>query len=232
MKPKTLSAYPKACSNRCAAALSACVVVSSLSPVRADENRVHVAADQTTTVVGRFDSLAALIAELCDEAGVELRGFDAADRIVGASCEELPLHAVLERLLSAENFVLGIQGGDPDDGDPEEKAARVVWMQVSGNSPAGSLPIVGGVTLPSSFGDSTFEDEDTSQSARAMRAVAEHLLADKVHVAEFLRVPAKDLALSLGHYPHIRPLLEQLRRQEQHPDVVEKLRAVIAELED
>jgi hypothetical protein len=194
--------------------------------VGAEAVRVQVGADQTTTVVGSFESLAGLLRTLCAEAGVELRAYDAPDRAITTHQEGRPLAATIERLLSQENYLLGVR-----EGEAPGPRVRVAWVRVTGAKNSGLGGLSGGVDVPSRFGDTELEHESTADARRAQQAVAARLLADDAHVASFLQAEPRALAQSLGHYPHIDGLLRKLRAEQQHPAVIEKLDAVIRELE-
>ena len=188
--------------------------------------RVAVDADQRTTVVGSFDSLAELLRTLCAEANVELRAYDAPDRPITAHQEGRSLADVLERLLSRENYLLGVR-----EGEAPGPRVRVAWIRVTGAKSSGLDDLPGRVDVPSRFGATDIERESPTDARRAQEAVAASLLADDAHVASFLRAQPRELAQSLSHYPHIDSLLRELRAEQQHPAVVEQLDAVIRELE-
>lgn len=207
------------------AALALLLVLPLESVTRADEPQVTVGADQVTTVVGRFDSLAELLADICTKADVELRAYGAPDRAVTADYVERPLAQVIERLLSREDYLIGMRENVTQGG-----LSRVVWIRVTGakHAAVGALP--GGIPVPSGFGKSEFRSEQATDALRAEEAVAQHLLADDARVAAFLKVDPAELARSLRQYPHIEALLHKLRAEQQHPEVIEKLDAVIHEL--
>jgi hypothetical protein len=193
--------------------------------VSAEEKRVVVTADQTATVIGTFDSLTELLSDLCAKAGVELRSYDAPDHPISASHTERPLSEVIERLLSKENYLLGVRGGRAE-GSPME----VAWIRVTGSKGSGDEAVPGGLDVPSTFGETAFDSEDPTDARRAQEAVAARLLANEAQVAQFLKMDPRALAASLRQYPHIDVVLRKLRADQQHPAVVEKLDAVIGEL--
>ena len=101
---------------------------------------------------------------------------------------------------------------------------------VTGAKNAGASALPGGISVPSGFGKTEFQREQATAALRAQEAVAEHLLADEARVAAFLKVDPGEIAQSLRQYPHIEALLHKLRAEQQHPEVIEKLDAVIHEL--
>jgi hypothetical protein len=178
------------------------------------------------TVVGTFDSLKALLADLCSKTNVALKSFDAPDHPVTATQTKRPLTEVIERLLSSENYLLGVRGSEAA-GAP----MRVAWIRVTGAKDSGAGVVSGGIAVPSEFGTTDFKQERPADVNRAEKAVADRLLADDAHVARLLKVEPRELAQSLRQYPHIDVLLRKLRAEQRHPAVVEKLDAVIHELD-
>jgi len=207
------------------AALALLLVVPLVSTTHADDQQVTVGADQVTTVLGRFDSLTSLLADLCTKADVELRSYGAPDRAVTADYVERPLARVIERLLSREDYLIGMREGGTQGGP-----SRVVWIRVTGAKHSGVGVLPGGIPVPSGFGKSEFRSEQATDALRAQEAVAQHLLADDARVAAFLKVEPAELAQSLRQYPHIEALLHKLRAEQQRPEVIQKLDAVIHEL--
>jgi len=184
----------------------------------AEEARVEVAADQTTTVVGSFASLSDLLSRLCKQADAELRAYSAPDREVTVNIEQRPFSETIERLLAHENYLLGVRGGRETGSE-----IRVAWVRVTGSKGTPAKPVPG--AEPASAAG-----KQSADPRRAQEVVADRLLADDAQVAMFLSAEPTALAQSLRQYPQIGDVLRKLRARQQHPAVVEKIDAVLAEL--
>ena len=193
-----------------------------LVPAAAQERIVEVHDDRTATVSGTFESLRDVIGELCAEADVELRAYDAADRPLTTRQERRPLAELIEHLLSDENFVVGVRTPASTDG-----GVRLAWLRVTGSKHSGaSKPTPPDATPARADADTP----DAPGDDPARRAVADRLLADDARVEQFLAAEPAALARSLGQYPDIERLLIELRTEQSHPAVIEQLDAVLAEL--
>jgi len=190
----------------------------------ADPPRVEVGGTQTTTVVGRFPSLARLLRDVCQRANVELRAFDAVDRPVTVDQLARPLPEVIAHLLSEENYLLGVRGPDVPDRPPE-----IAWLRVTGSRESHAEAMLSGLSVPSQFGSRSFEEESPSETRRAEHSVAARLLGDQRLRSQLLAMDPAELAESLRQYPHIEDLLGDMRAG-QEPEVREKLDAVIRRL--
>lgn len=204
---------------------------------------MEVAADQTTTLVGQFDSLKAVLEELCSRAGVELRAYDADDRAVSANYRDLPLGDVMTALLNHENYLLG-QGRDPATGN-----ARVAWVHVSGNQ-SGPVTKMAARKLGSEMGFDTppppapaaapappapaavpppvaplGENPDVSEELLA--SLAEKMFGGEKR-QQFLITDAEVLAGSLQHYPDSPQLVRRLLGQQNDPAIIQKLTEVLS----
>ncbi len=219
------------------AAATVLIVVAALHATHApaegtrEDAHVEVAADQSTTVVGSFESLSGLLAELCKQAGAELRAYDAPDREVTANLEGRPLSEAIDRLLAHENYLLGVRGGRERGSE-----LRVAWVRVTGSKGTAETtvpaePTASGESDEKSAGEETEATEATAASQqRVHEAVAAQLLADESRVAILLNSDAGALAQSLRQYPNVDQVLRKLRADQQHPAVVEKIDAILAEL--
>lgn len=194
--------------------------------------RVEVDADQTITVVGEFESLKALLEELCRSARVELRAYDADDRPVRVDYQRLPLGSALASLLRRESYIVGVSPTDLPG------TTRVVWLRVTGGPPGvpvdpaeetPSAPLA--FEVPSSFGATSFTSEDPDQRARALEAVAKRLLASDASLRGVFAADPSAIAAALRGYPHGAALVRQLRDEASDPATRSKLDAVIAEIE-
>ena len=205
------------------------VAVAATAP----DHRIEVSADQTTTVVGEFDSLKKLLDELCRAAHVELRSYDADDRALRVDYQRLPLATVLAGLLRRESYIVGVsQGSEPG-------ATHVAWLRVTGGPPGIPLdpaaenpaepPLA--FEVPATFGDVAFGSEDPEQRARALEAVAKSLLTSESGARSLLAAEPAAIAAMLRGYPHAGALLRQLRDEQADPALRSKLDAVLAAIE-
>lgn len=187
------------------------------------EQRVEVGPDQTTTIVGSFDSLEALLIDLCAKGNAKLRSYDAVDRAVTVHHENQPLREVVERLLAQENYLLGVRGNGSQAG-----SIQLAWVHVTGSKGIAAVP--GEIAVSPNPGVTGVERASPTDGQRAQAAIADRLLADDAQVAKFLLAEAHELAQSLRQYPDIELLLRKLRAEQQHPALIEKIDAVLGEL--
>jgi hypothetical protein len=194
--------------------------------------RVEVEADQTITVVGEFESLKGLLHEICRNARVELRAYDADDRPVKIEYQRMALGTALASLLRRESYIVGVSPTDVP------AATRVVWLRVTGGPPGVPVdpadetpPAPLAFEVPSSFGSTSFTSEDPVQRARALEAVAKRLLASDERARGVLAADPTTVAAALRGYPHAGALIRQLRDETADPETRSKLDAIIAEIE-
>jgi hypothetical protein len=217
-------------------AVVAGLLIGILGPVAIAETppttRVEVEADQTITVVGEFASLKGLLHELCRNARVELRAYDADDRPVKIEYQRMPLGTALQGLLRRESYIVGVSPTDVPG------ATRVVWLRVTGGPPGVPVdpadetpPAPLAFEVPSSFGATSFTSEDPDQRARALEAVAKRLLASDKSARAVLAADPSAVAAALRGYPHAGALIRQLRDDTADPETRSKLDAIIAEIE-
>ncbi|MFT5041490.1 MAG: hypothetical protein ACI8TX_002464 [Hyphomicrobiaceae bacterium] len=212
-----------------------CLAIASLfatplagSTVRAEmPATVQVEDGQLATVDGRFESLAETIAELCELAGVELRSYDATDRAVIGNAKDQPLARVLERLLSEENYLLGVR---PRPRDTE--ATDIAWLRVTGSKGANAKTPWAGLNKTKAEDAASPPVPEELNSAAVMQAVAGELLADEARIGLFLATEPDAVATSLKQYPQAVAVLTNLGRRNLHPDVVEHIDAVIVVLQN
>jgi hypothetical protein len=230
-RPRT---FPRAVAIVATTAVIAVVLVAITAATTIAANTVAVTPEQSVTVVGVFPSLKSVIEDVCRRAGVELRGFEAADREVSVTYNEVPLTTALAGLLRTESYLVGVTAGE--SGNP----ARVAWIRVVGsgdNAPrqatAGEVPRPSsrpvptmGFEVPATFGDAEFSSEDPEQRARALHAIASRLIASK----QVMSADPQALAATLQQYPHARELVTQLRDEQQDPDIRARLDQVLAAL--
>jgi len=203
----------------------ALVLLLAAPTAGAQQGSWEVGPDQATSIDGTFTSLAELLTELCTRAKVELRAYDAPDRPLTATVTKRPLAEVLERVLSQENYLVGVRGGDSP-----QSPLRVVWIRVIGAKNPELAASPRGIAVPSDFGSTEFDAERPTDRSRAQEAVAKSLLADEARVRQLLEADPEAIAQSLRQYPHIDALLGKLRAEQEHPEVAAHLDAVIAAL--
>jgi hypothetical protein len=111
------------------------------TPARAAENDadlgIEVDDKQLVTMSTQTASLATVVRQLCEKAGVTMRGYEAPDRPVAAAYEGVPLRDVLQRLLRDETYMIGVRAGD------EPSDIEVAWLHVTASKLLGhtSAPV-------------------------------------------------------------------------------------------
>jgi hypothetical protein len=193
---------------------------------------VEVEADQTITVVGEFESLKGLLHEICRNARVELRAYDADDRPVKVEYQRMDLGTALAALLRRESYIVGVAPTETPG------ATRIVWLRVTGGPPGVPVdpadetpPAPLAFEVPSSFGATSFTSEDPDQRARALEAVAKRLLTSDTSARGVLAADPSTIAAALRGYPHAGALVRQLRDETADPATRSKLDAIVAEME-
>jgi len=198
------------------------------------ENTVDVTPAQTVTVVGVFPSLKSVMEEVCRRGGVELRGFEAGDRPVTISYDQVPLATAIEGLLREESYLVGVTPSEAG------KPPRITWIRVVGSNdgaprqvtPGGAPPVSSrappalSFEVPATFGGAEFSSEDPEQRARALHAIASRLLSTE----QVLNADPRALASTLQQYPHARELVTQLRDSQEDPEIRGKLEAILTSL--
>jgi hypothetical protein len=163
---------------------------------------VEVASRSDVTVIGRFESLWALVEDLCEKSGVTLRTYTAPDRAIVAHYEHMPLRDVLERLLNRESFVLGLT---KPTGAPR---ARIGWLRVVA-SRAKRDDVVGGANLPRL----AFTSPHESVRRRATLSFASRLVRNAEFRGEFLRAGDRRLLRLLKGGRYAGDFLRELNYQ-------------------
>lgn len=229
-----MSTDARRCGSRIALTVLACVIAGSHMQTAHAESTIDAAPGQSVTVVGVFPSLKSVIEEVCRDAGVELRAFDASDREVTVAYKGVPLTTALEGLLRQETYLVGVTAAEA--GQPP----RVAWLRVFGNGdnapqqvpatetpapPAVGVPTMG-FEVPATFGNAEFSSEDPEQRARALHSIASRLIASK----QVMSADPQALAAMLQQYPHARELLTQLRNEQEDPELRARLDQVLASL--
>jgi len=117
---------------------AATVLLAVVAPARRtlaeDSVKLEVSADQEVSLSGESPSLRAVVEELCDRAGIELRGYGAPDREFHGSYHDVPATGLLPRLLRDESHVVGLT-------TDEKHHTRIAWLRVLGEAdPAAGAP--------------------------------------------------------------------------------------------
>ncbi len=210
--------------------VSACLLVATGagSPAIADEVmgiEIEVGADQTATLIGNADSLKTAVEELCKRGRVSLLAYDAEDRPFRARYDQIPLDRLLERLFSAESYMVGMHADD--DGD-----TRIAWLRVSGRAgeKSASPPRVaakeslaqptdsaldGGSVSPGGLVvliPAGLDDADPHTRSQAVGQLVERLESDDGSYQAFLEADPADIANRLAGNPHGREVMTATQR--------------------
>lgn len=198
--------------------------------------QINIDPGQPASVVGKSESLRAVVQEVCAGSGIRLLAYDAPDRPVRASYSEATVSKLLGRLLKRESFMLGVTG-DADSSD------RVTWLRVIGQpGPDGKvstfplepavLPAVEVVQPPppEQPAPAPKEEEPKKQvlfSPGVMRELAmvragsreviaeqfgERLRTDADARSRFLDISPTELAEELADNPFARDVLKQFEK--------------------
>jgi len=98
---------------------------------------IEVKEGQLVTMSGQAASLAQLVADLCAKTGTTLRGYEAGDRPIMVSYEDVPLRDVLQRMLRDETYMIGVRAGASTKDASTD--VEVSWVHVTG-SKSGTAP--------------------------------------------------------------------------------------------
>jgi hypothetical protein len=202
---------------------------------------------QLLTVIGQSGSLRALVADICTQAGVKLRGYDAADRPITVSYVDVPLRDALQRLLRDETYMIGVRA------HPQSDDVDVAWVHVTGSKGGGSSPGMAlpmppamaaaaqaaqasAAGVPSSMADFGFpanllsqalSSQDVAARREATRLLAEHVEANPGLLDSFF---AKDMAATaedLVQFPFAKEALQTLAIRQKDPVARAKFEAMI-----
>lgn len=164
---------------------------------------IEVKEGQLVTMNGQAASLAQLVGDLCARTGTTLRGYEAGDRPIMVSYQDVPLRDVLQRMLRDETYMIGVRdGGSGKDGAPN---MEVSWVHVTGSkSGTGPANVVTVATPPptappakvpgsmAGFGvaakviTQALGAQNADERRAATRELAEHLEANPGELDNFL----------------------------------------------
>ena len=164
---------------------------------------VEVRSRRSVTVVGQFESLQAVVEELCEKSGVALRTYTATDRAITANYVDLPLRDVFERLLSRESFVLGVvkRGGD--------ERTRLTWIRVVESSRKVASAPRRAATKPVVLPRVGFTSPDSNIRRRVTVAWTRRLQNDVAYRMQFLKTGDRALINQLARGRHSEEFLQQ-----------------------
>ena len=190
--------------------------------------------NQRATVVGHSNSLRTLIEELCWRSGATLQYFDAADRPAGGAYRDIPLTALIRRLLSRESYVVGTTT------DPVTKTERLVWVEVlgdpatatlrraSGSGPSSRPPLqVPPMLLQTALGA---PGRDPSAKEGALAQLAARIAGDPRESEAFFATDARLIAQAIMRFDRAADSLRELRGRYTDTRVTGKLDEIIEAL--
>jgi hypothetical protein len=207
----------------------------------ADAIRIAVDADQRVTISGSSDSLRATLAEICAQARVELRAFEASDRPFRAEYDSIPLAEAVSRLLRSEVFIAGMRP------DRDGRGARVSWLRVSGsNRGAASVAPMHAVTtdtheLPVASGfdfgpnprlvQTALSSKDPTARGRAREAILSGLRDDPSVIQRFVDRDVDLAAEELAAFAYSAEFLRALQTATTHPDERAQVQRMLARVQ-
>lgn len=203
---------------------------------------VEIEPGQLVTVSGQSGSLATLIAEICQQAGVRLRGYEAGDRPITVAYERAPLREVLQRMLRDETYMIGVRTstGSPD--------IEVAWVHVTGSkggasgspvalpSPVAAPPTAPPPPVPGSMADfgipasvvtNALGSQDEAVRRDATRTLAQHVEANPGVLDSFFAKDFGTTADELAKFPYAKEALQTLAIRQKDPVARAKLDAIV-----
>lgn len=197
--------------------------------------RIEVESQESVSVVGSSDSLRAVIEELCESSGVELRSYRAPDRAISARYEGVPLQHVLQRLLREESFMLGFSGSVEDGAS----GPQVAWVTVIGTNGGGAVAGVGGNASASAAAVnnarassilpiSAMANPNAASRVASAKAFARRLDAEDDLRGKLVRASIGDLTTAVAGQKHARAYIQTVRTQVKNAQVRAKLNALLA----
>jgi hypothetical protein len=206
---------------------------------------IEVKEGQLVTMNGQAASLAKLIADLCAKTGTTLRGYEAGDRPITVSYEDVPLREVLQRMLRDETYMIGVRAGPK--GNERSGDVAVSWVHVTGSktgsSPTGvaavppplpSAPAPKPAKVPGSmtgFGvapnliTQALGSQNADERRAATREVAEHLEENPGELDQFLSSDMGPTADELAAFPFANEALKTFAIRQKDPVARAKLDA-------
>lgn len=185
----------------------ALALIAAASSVKAQATRsgldIEVKQGQLITMSGQATSLAQLVSDLCASTGTTLRGYEAGDRAITVSYQDVPLRDVLQRMLRDETYMIGVHAGSgSEDGTAD---VEVSWVHVtgskSGTAPANlmqvpvAVPTAPTPKVPESMGGfgvspkvitQALASPNADERREATRQLAEHLETNPGELDAFL----------------------------------------------
>jgi hypothetical protein len=230
------------------------LAAASLGPVVLDGGlTVEVTGDQRITVVGSNPSMRAVIQEVCRQAGVQLRTYDAPDRRAVGRLAGVELTDALRSLLRAESYLVGFRSdargrqrvtwlrvfGGVEGGSPVAPAVAAALAQpqpapaqAGANAPAaapeapdGQGFVVSASLLFQAFG--TFDPQRRDQAQRELLT----RMASPAEMSRFLSQPTGELAATFGRYRGSADTIRRMHSLADRPEVAAKLNEVLMEVE-
>jgi hypothetical protein len=199
-----------------------------------DALEIDVSKTQQITLIGRSTSLRAAIELLCTRADVKLLAYKADDRAFAADFSDIALSQVLERLLRAETYLVGLRKAQAGE------TPRVSWLMVTGSSGHGPgsnrVPeIAGNFGRPFGVPQTTLDDalgsHDTAVRGRATSTILAKIGADPSLFEEFASTDVGTAVDRLAHYPYASDFLQTLRDSRADAAEQSQIEGVISTLE-
>jgi hypothetical protein len=182
---------------------------------------IEVEEGQLVTMSGEAPSLANLLGDLCAKTGTMLRGYEAGDRPITVSYEDVPLSEVLQRMLRDETYMIGVRAGAKTKAGVS--GIEVSWVHVTGSkngaSPSGTVaippplpitPVPTPARVPGSmagFGVApnrimqALGSQNLEERRAATDEIAEHLHANPGELDAFLSTEMGSTADELAEFP-------------------------------
>jgi len=205
---------------------------------------IEVKDGQLVSVSGQAASLARLVGDLCTKTGVALRGYEAGDRPITVSYQDVPLREVLQRMLRDETYMIGVRAGD----DSTDMA--VSWLHVTGSKsgdkpasavavppplpamppPGPAVPVPGsmaGFTLAPKLITQALGSQDAAERREATRQLAEHLEAYPGELDAFLAGDFATTSNELAAFPFANEALRTLSIRQKDPLARAKIDAIV-----
>jgi len=199
------------------------------------------------TVSGQAASLAHLVSDLCAKTGATLRGYEAGDRPITVSYEDVPLRVILQRMLRDETYMIGVRSGTTANGGASD--IEVSWVHVTGSksgaTPSGPVavppplpaaaPVSSSAKVPrtmTGFGVASnvitqaLGSDNATERRDATRQLADHLEENPGELDAFLSNDMGATADELATFPFANEALRTLSIRQKDPVARAKLDAI------
>ena len=202
---------------------------------------IEVKEGQLVTMSGQAASLAQLVGDLCARTGTTLRGYEAGDRPIMVSYQDVPLRDVLQRMLRDETYMIGVRAGSNRKGGSSD--IDVSWVHVtgskSGTAPANVVAVappaatakvpasMTGISVGANVITQALGAQNADERRAATRELAEHLEANPGELDAFLSTDLGTTADELLAFPFSNEALQTVSIRQKDAVARAKIDAIV-----